>query len=689
MANPVEIWKAEKHGLDVWPDVLNYAAAGTPMKEIPTPDLERMKWHGVFYRKRDTPGSYMLRIRLTGCELTAAQAKAIAFVAYEYGYGIVDVTTRANIQVQGLDVEQLPRAIERLEATGLSCKQTGHDNVRNVFGHPFSGLDLEELIDTRELCRRITDVFMGDRDYSNLPRKFNIGVSGRSQHAIHFWTQDVSFLATRDEQGGVAFMVLVGGRQGQQPKLALHLPVLVRPDEVPDVTRALLDLFKEKGSRDKRDAARFRYLLDRIGVAGLLEELETRLGRPLTPCVAEPSPPSGYEELVGWFLQRQPGRWIMGLCPPLGRLSWKQLEGLAVASERWADGHLRTTVEQGIAIVNIPTGFKDAVATAAARIGLSVHADSLVRSVVSCTGKQFCNIAVTETKGHAMQLIEKLRQRSLTLHGVRIHMSGCPSSCGNHHTADVGLKGVRVKRLIGTREGFDVFLGGGVAGRLHMGIPYKLGVDVDQLPQLIEEVVDEYYLHQRAGQTFSAYWREKLRDSLAVSVDEKDYLTATWECENCRHRHQGEDPPIFCPNCSALRRFFARLDGERQDGTEVAPAAALTTDADGYAVAVEESAVGEGVGKLVQLGGKEIALFRVDGKVHAIENACPHAGGSLAEGACQDGVVACPLHGWSFDVRTGCSQQPKNKHVQRFETRIADGKVLVQLAAQPGAKTGS
>ena len=149
--NKIEQWKSEKHGFDVWPDVERYAAAATPMKSIDSADLERMKWHGVLFRKRDAAGAYMLRIRLTGCELTARQAKEIAYIAYEFGHGIVDITTRANIQVQGLAIENVPKAISRLQACGLTAKQTGHDNIRNVFGHPLSGIDPVELIDTTKL----------------------------------------------------------------------------------------------------------------------------------------------------------------------------------------------------------------------------------------------------------------------------------------------------------------------------------------------------------------------------------------------------------------------------------------------------------------------------------------------------------------------------------------------------------
>ena len=142
----------------------------------------------------------------------------------------------------------------------------------------------------------------------------------------------------------------------------------------------------------------------------------------------------------------------MGLSVSLGRMTWQQLEGLALLSGKWGDGNLRTTHEQGIAVVNIPTGFREAAATAAAAAGLSVHADPFELNTMACTGSQFCNIAVTETKGHMFQLIEKLRKRALKLHDIRIHMSGCPSSCAQHFTADIGLKGVRVRRLIGTRE---------------------------------------------------------------------------------------------------------------------------------------------------------------------------------------------------------------------------------------------
>ena len=692
MANPAEVWKAKKHGFDVWPDVLRHAEARTPMARIDTPDLERMKWYGFFYRKRDAPGRYMNRIRITAGELTSEQAREVAALARECGHGIVDVTTRANLQVQGLGIEHLPEVARRLDAVGLTSKQTGHDNVRNVFAHPFAGVLPDELIDTRQLCRDVTALFVDSREYSDLPRKFNVCLNGAAEHSVHFWTQDLAFLARRVGRE-VRFQVLVAGTQGPNPHLAWHLPALVRPDQVAPVTAAVLDLFRARGSREKRHQARLRYLVERIGVDEVLAFVRERA--PLEPWpdhLPAPAPASRNDDLVGWFRQRDPERWTMGLCVPLGRLSWRQLEAAALLAKRWASGRLRTTHEQGLAVLDVPSGFRDAAATDAAAVGLSPHADTLARNTVACTGTQFCNIAVTETKGAMFRLIDTLRRRTLALHGIRIHMSGCPSSCAQHFTADVGLKGVRVRRLVGTREGFDVYLGGGVAGDVHLGLRYRTGVDVEQLPLLVEEVVNEYYLKHRAGQTFSAYWRAKLREAEAAKVGEDDYRPAVWVCERCGHRHRGEDPPVFCPGCAGVRRLFARLEDEARDEADAAdgggrgarpgpPAAAPPRRDDGFVFAAAAGAVPDGGGAEATVDGRSYALFRVNGEIRAVDGACPHAGGPLAEGTVADGVVTCPWHGWTFDARTGCSLDPPGRDVARYPTLVEDGNVYLKPAA--------
>jgi nitrite reductase/ring-hydroxylating ferredoxin subunit/rubredoxin len=412
----------------------------------------------------------------------------------------------------------------------------------------------------------------------------------------------------------------------------------------------------------------------------VLERLAAELPFRLEPAVAPPPPPHGNEDLVGWFRQKQPNRWALGLCVVLGRLGWQQLEGLAIAARQWGDGTLRTTPEQGIALINIPSGFKESCATACAAVGLSPFADTLDRNTVACTGKQFCNIAVTDTKGHMLWLIERLRERKLALHGVRIHMSGCPSSCAQHHTADIGLKGVRVRRLLGTREGFDIYLGGGIAGDVHLGLLYKLGVDIDQLPQVIEEVVREYYRLSQPGLTFSAYWREKLRQQEAARVGDGDFTPSVWICENCQYRHQGEDPPVYCPKCAGLRRHFARVDENAElEVNESESRPVPVAHDDGFLQVAREDQAVEGAGVQVEAAGHALALFRVGNEIRAIENSCPHAGGPLAQGSLCDGIVTCPWHGWTFETRSGRGVSHPECHVRTFPTKVENAQVYVQL----------
>ncbi|MBI2207526.1 MAG: precorrin-3B synthase [Candidatus Rokubacteria bacterium] len=562
--NPVEIWKAAKHGFDVWPDIVKWAQEGTPASAIEEPDLQRMKWYGLFWRKHDRD-RYMIRIRIPACEMTAEQARAVAFIAYESGHGIVDVTTRGNLQVQGLQIQKIPGIVAALERVGLTAKQTGFDNIRNVTSHPLSGLDADELIDTRPLARAITDMFVGSRELADLPRKFNISMNGRPDTGPTDWTQDIAWVAARGPGDAIGFRLLIGGTQGQHPHLAWHLPVFVRPQQVVDTTYRILRTFRELGSRtDRRAQVRFRHLIERIGPHGVLADVERRVGSPLTRFADPPPAPSAPETFVGWFRQMQPGRWAVGVAIPMGRLTWEQMEGLAVLARRFGDGTLRTAIDQNVVLPNVPDVARDGLGHGLAALGLGFEADSLTRSTVACTGKQFCSLAVTETKGYALQLVEQLRRRRVETYGIRIAMSGCPNACAQHHTADIGLKGVKVRKGLRIVDGFDVTLGGGVAATLALGVLWKKGVPFTQVPELLERAVRDFHTHRQPDESFSAFWRRRIGPANPEVVAPEE--PPAWRCQECGYIHDGEQPPGFCPRCAAIKARFI-LDG----GPDMAP----------------------------------------------------------------------------------------------------------------------
>jgi nitrite reductase/ring-hydroxylating ferredoxin subunit/rubredoxin len=215
-------------------------------------------------------------------------------------------------------------------------------------------------------------------------------------------------------------------------------------------------------------------------------------------------------------------------------------------------------------------------------------------------------------------------------------------------------------------------------------------VDTGQLPQLIEEVVREYYVKHRPGQTFSAYWRDKLRSGDAAKVGDGEYTPPTWRCEGCGYAHLAENPPIFCPSCAGLRRQFVRLEERAEPTARVSREGENSPPhPDGFLFAAKGEAVSEDQGLAVEVAGREYAIFRVSGKVCAIDSACPHEGAQLAQGGVQNGVVTCPWHGWAFDVCTGCSIAPTGHNVGKYETKEENGSVYIKTRAAESAPSAS
>jgi sulfite reductase beta subunit-like hemoprotein len=319
-------------------------------------------------------------------------------------------------------------------------------------------LDAAELIDTCDLARAVTALFIDNRELADLPRKFNISFNGRDDTTPADWTQDIAWLAAYGPDSMVGFRLLIGGMQGQTPHLGWHLPVFATPEQVRDVTLAILRVFREMGSRtSRRNQVRFRYLIESIGPERVLSEIENRLGYQLLRYPERPPASHQPESFIGWFLQKQPGRWAVGVAVPMGRLTWKQLEGLAVLARKYGNGTLRTTTDQNLLLPGIRGVEKEAFGNDLAALGLTFEADLFTRQTVACTGKQFCSLALTETKGNAFQLLEELRRRHVQCYGIRIAISGCQNACAQHHTADIGLKGVRVRKGLRAVDAFDIF----------------------------------------------------------------------------------------------------------------------------------------------------------------------------------------------------------------------------------------
>src|SRR5262249_27473989 len=458
--NKIEALKAERDGLDVTEDLIRFAREG--WRTIADDDKERLKWVGIFQRK-PTPGHFMMRIRMANGIVTAAQARLLGEITKATGRNIADVTTRQQIQLRWLTIEGVPDVIGRPEAGGLASVTPGMDNIGGIVGCPAAGLTPRELFDTTPIAAAFERIFLGNKEFTNLPRKFNVTITGCPDHCTGGETQDISMtpaLITRDGVDIAGLNVAVGGKQGSGgPRFATHLDAFVLPEEAADVCAAIALVFRDHGPREARGRARLAFLVDEWGGERFRKELETRLGRALHPAGRDARGAKSTDH-VGIFRQREPGLNYVGLKTPVGRITGDQLLELARLAQRYGRGQLRVTPTQNVLIPYVAdTRLGDLIQEPLLK-ALPYNPSEVQRGLVSCTGTDFCNLALIDTKTRAMALAREFERRLESTRPLTVRWSGCPASCGNHHTADVGLQGCKVKVDGKIVDGVHVFVGG-------------------------------------------------------------------------------------------------------------------------------------------------------------------------------------------------------------------------------------
>ena len=487
--NRIEAMKAEKDGLDVQEDLARFAREG--WKTLGDDDKERLKWVGVFHR-RPTPGHFMMRVRMPNGIVSAAQARLLGEITREAGRAsgrpIADVTTRQQIQLRWVTLENVPEVIARLEAAGLSSLQTGMDNIRGIIGCPATGLTPGELLDTAPIATAFQKIFLGNKEFTNLPRKFNVTITGCLEHCTGGETQDISLTpaVTGHEPG---FNLAVGGKQGSGgPVFATPLDAFVRPDEAADVCAAIALVFRDHGPRESRSKARLAFLLEVWGAARMRAELEKRLGRSLPPAGAD-ARLATHTDHVGIFRQKQAGLNYVGLKTPVGRLTGEQLLELARLAEQYGRGELRFTPLQNVLLPHVPDARLGDLTQEPLLRALPYNPSEVARGLVACTGTDFCNLALIDTKTRALALAKEFEARFGSTRPIAVRWSGCPAGCGNHHTADIGLQGCKVKVNGKIVDGVHVFVGGRGGADARAGLRILEDLPCDQLPEVLERLV--------------------------------------------------------------------------------------------------------------------------------------------------------------------------------------------------------
>ena len=489
--NKIEEFKKEKDGLDILQDVPRYAQEG--WESITEGDRERLKWSGVFFR-RQTPGHFMMRIRIPNGISNAAQIRSIAEISEEFGKGFADITTRQQIQLRWFTIEHVPEIWERLKAVGLITLQTGMDNIRNVVGCPVAGLTPSELFDASPVVREFTDIFVGNKAFTNLPRKFNVTITGCKENCTHAESQDIALTpATKEIEGEEVkgFNVAVGGKMGSGGyRIASPLDLFVRPEEAAAICSHIVLIFRDHGFRESRTKARLAFLIDDWGVEKFRKELERRADRPLLRA-GKDERLNKRTDHVGIFRQKQKPEKLnyVGLTVPVGRITSEQLSEVARLAETYGSGDIRITVGQNLIIPNVPDRKIGDLTVEPLLQELRYDPSEVMRGLVSCTGMDYCHFALIETKELALKTTRYLEEKLGKTKPIRIHWSGCPAGCGNHAVADIGLLGKNIRVNGDVVDAVDVFVGGRSGPNPKHGTKLLEDVPCDELPNVLERLV--------------------------------------------------------------------------------------------------------------------------------------------------------------------------------------------------------
>ena len=460
---------------------------------------------------------FMVRIRIPNGLLHSHQLRTIANVTEKYARGTADLTVRQNIQLHWVTIQDLPELLDGLWRAGLTTMGSCGDDTRNITGCPLAGVDADEICDASSLALEANRFFVGNGDFYNLPRKFKVCITGCRVWCAYPEINDVGFTAIRRD-AEVGFSLRVGGGLSADPHLALRLNAFVHRHQVIPVLKGVAEIFRESEKlRENRERARLKFLFLKHGwtAESFQEELERRIGFHLDPAVEEKPPEDIYRDHVGIHPQKQAGYSYVGAAVLRGRISAQQMRAAADAADRYAAGELRTTNMQNLLIVNVPNHNAVALAGELEAHKMPVGGSPFWRGVVACSGSEFCKIAITETKSFSRWLVEELDERlpGFEQH-LKLHVTGCPNSCGQHWIADIGIEGKKIK-VDGRQQDAYYFCVGGAVG-LHQSVARPIGYRclASEVPDAIERLLLRYLDERSAGENLRHYFARRSDDEL-------------------------------------------------------------------------------------------------------------------------------------------------------------------------------
>jgi len=484
----------------------------------------------------DAPGMQRIKIPFGG--LMARQLEILAELAEEYSDGIAHVTTRQDFQLHFVHIEDTPSLMRRLAAVGITTREACGNTVRNVTACPVAGVCRTQIFDVTPYAKALAYFLMGHPDTQSFGRKFKISFSGCCEESCGLaHMHDFGAIAVEREVDGKrkrGFELWVGGGLGAVPQLARLFTEFLPEEELLPVAQAMARVFARLGEKKNRNTARLKFLVAKLGIDEFRRlVMEERASLPYdqrwteylehVERAEEPrlKPPSLLQiegaaagEFTRWaatnvYPQRQRGYSTVTVALPLGDITSDQLRALADIARGFIEDTIRTTVEQNMVLRWVSDGDLPEVHAALQAAGLATPGAGTILDVAACPGTDTCKLGIASSRGLAAELRTRLAARAWQLdeavQNLRIKISGCFNSCGQHHVADLGFYGVSRKKGEYVVPHFQVVLGGQWTGN---AASYGLAVGAvpsKRVPEVVDRITGRYVRERTRGESFQAF----------------------------------------------------------------------------------------------------------------------------------------------------------------------------------------
>lgn len=491
--NPRERLKQEKMPLNIIHELPQLIEKG--YEEIPEEDMVRLQWYGLYHDKPRV-GTFMMRIKIPNGILTPRKLRTIGGLSIKFSKNFAELSTRQNIQLHYIRLQDLPETFETLQGAGLTTVGGCGDVVRNITGCPVAGLDQHELFDVRPIVMEVADFLYGNREYSDLPRKHKITIAACPSQCNAPEIHCQGFIGVKKVEDGkerLGFAVRAGGGLSTVPRISKPLGIFVEIPDVLPVIKAILDVWKEDLKyRLSFIKARLKFMVDDHGPEKFRELVEAKLGRKLEDLPELPKP-SGETDHLGIHEEKRKGLFYIGFPVFAGIITGKQMVKIANLVEAYG-GDIRLTRQQNLIITGVPQARLSEVLDRMEAIGFTLKVSKLRGTSIACTGQPYCNFAVAETKGTLMEIVTHLEEVfGEEIEGLKIYLDGCPHACGKHWVGDIGLQGTTATLPDGQKvPAYEIILRGGLGPQASIGKAVIRRVPLDQVKDYVERLMKAY-----------------------------------------------------------------------------------------------------------------------------------------------------------------------------------------------------